>query len=58
MAMINKANVTIEGFRNAVTKGVLTSAVATQYEAECRLLKSYGASLLVVMYARPFYTDG
>src|SRR6478609_8226167 len=52
--MINKANVAIEGFKNAATTGVLTSAVATQYEAECRLLRAMGHHLLVIMYARPF----
>ncbi|QEC58574.1 RagB/SusD family nutrient uptake outer membrane protein [Flavisolibacter ginsenosidimutans] len=55
--MINKANVAIEGFRNAATSGVLTSAVATQYEAECRFLRAMGHHELVVMYARP-YLDG
>ena len=56
-AMINKANVTIEGCRNAVAKGTLTSAIATQYEAECRFLRAMAHHELVVMYARP-YTDG
>jgi hypothetical protein len=52
--MINKANVAIAGFKNAATTGVLTSAVATQYEAECRLLRAMGHHLLVIMYARPY----
>jgi hypothetical protein len=55
--MINKANVAIEGFKNAGAKGTLTSAVATQYEAECRFLRAMAHHELVVMYARP-YLDG
>lgn len=55
--MINKANVAIEGFKTAATKGVLTSAVASQYEAECRFLRAMGHHELVIMYARP-YLDG
>jgi hypothetical protein len=55
--MINKANVAIEGFRNAAKAGVLTSAIAAQYEAECRFLRAMGHHELVVMYARP-YLDG
>jgi hypothetical protein len=55
--MINKANVAIDGFKNAASKGVLSSALATQYEAECRFLRAMGHHELVIMYARP-YLDG
>ena len=56
-AMINKANVAIEGFQKAATNGVLTAAVASQYEAECRFLRAMGHHELVIHYARP-YLDG
>lgn len=55
--MINKANVAIEGFKAAATKGTLPTAIATQYEAECRFLRAFGHHELVIMYARP-YLDG
>ncbi len=56
-SLINKANITIDGVRQAVAKGVLTSAVALQYEAECRFLRAMGHHELVVLFARP-YLDG
>lgn len=55
--MINKANIAIDGFRKAATSGVLTAAVASQYEAECRFLRAMGHHELVILYARP-YLDG
>jgi len=55
--LINKANVAIEGFKAASGKGTLTSAIATQYEAECRFLRAMAHHELVIMYARP-YLDG
>lgn len=55
--LINKANVAIDGFKASATKGVLTSAVALQYEAECRFLRAMAHHELVIMYARP-YLDG
>lgn len=56
-SMINKANIAIDGFRKAAASGVLTTAVAAQYEAECRFLRAMGHHELVIMYARP-YLDG
>jgi hypothetical protein len=55
--LINKANISIDGFRNAGTTGVLSAAVATQYEAECRFLRAMGHHELVIHFARP-YLDG
>jgi hypothetical protein len=56
-ALINKANVAIDGFRKAGGKNVLTSAVALQYEAECRFLRALAHHELLLHYARP-YMDG
>ena len=39
-AVINKANISIAGFRTEGTGGVLTAAVDSQYEAVCRLLRA------------------
>ena len=55
--MINKANVAIEGFKAAAANGTISSAIATQYEAECRFLRAMAHHELVIMYARP-YLDG
>ena len=56
-ALINKANVAIEGFKAAATKGTIATGIATQYEAECRFLRALAHHELVIMYARP-YLDG
>jgi starch-binding outer membrane protein, SusD/RagB family len=56
-SLINKANVAIDGFKGAASSGVLTAAIATQYEAECRFLRAMAHHELVIMYARP-YLDG
>jgi hypothetical protein len=56
-SLINKVNVSIDGFKGAGTKGILTAAVATQYEAECRFLRAMAHHELVVLFARP-YLDG
>lgn len=55
--MINKCNVAIDGFKAAGTAGIITAAVALQYEAECRFLRAMGHHELVVLFARP-YLDG
>ena len=56
-SMINKANIAIEGFKKASAAGVLTAALATQYEAECRFLRALGHHELLIHFARP-YLDG
>jgi SusD family. len=55
--MINKANVCIDGFRGAADKGIITDALASEYEAECRFLRAMGHHEAVIHYARP-YLDG
>ena len=52
--LINDANIGIAGFRQAATNGVLTSAVATQYEAECRFLRAMAHHEALIQWARPF----
>lgn len=56
-ALINKANISIDGFRGAGTAGILTPAVVSQYEAECRFLRALSHHELVIHWARP-YLDG
>src|SRR6266542_1106655 len=56
-ALINKANISIDGFKTAGASGVLASAVATQYEAECRFLRAMAHHEVVIHFARP-YLDG
>ncbi|BAV09245.1 outer membrane protein, nutrient binding [Filimonas lacunae] len=55
--LINKANIGINGFRSAASSGILTSAVASQYEAECRFLRALAHHEALIQYARP-YLDG
>ena len=55
--LINNANIGIDGFRKAGASGILTSAVATQYEAECRFLRAMAHHEALIHWARP-YLDG
>ncbi|MBD0296752.1 MAG: RagB/SusD family nutrient uptake outer membrane protein [Flavisolibacter sp.] len=56
-ALINTANLVIEGVKDAASKNVISQAVATQYEAECRFLRAMAHHELVINFARP-YADG
>lgn len=56
-ALINRANISIDGFRGAGLKGILSTSVAAQYEAECRFLRALSHHELMLMWARP-YRDG
>ncbi len=53
-AMINRANVAIDGIRKAPTEGALTAELKNSYEAELRLLRAMGHFYLLVNFARPF----
>lgn len=55
--LINKANICIAGFKGAATSGVLPSATAIQYEAECRFLRAMAHHEVLIHWARP-YRDG
>ncbi len=56
-ALLNKANVGIDGFRGAGNAGVLDATTAAQYEAECRFLRAMAHHEAMLLYARP-YRDG
>jgi len=56
-ALINKANLTIEGVNGAVANGIITAAVGNVYVAECRLLRAMAHHELLIYFARP-YRDG
>src|SRR6476646_1837494 len=38
--LINKANLSIDGFKLAQSTGIISTAVEAQYEAECRFLRA------------------
>jgi starch-binding outer membrane protein, SusD/RagB family len=54
--LINKANVGIAGFRSAAG-GIIPATTATQYEAECRLLRAMAHHEALLHWAKP-YLDG
>ncbi|UOQ79151.1 RagB/SusD family nutrient uptake outer membrane protein [Hymenobacter sp. 5516J-16] len=56
-AVINQANVTIEGVKSAGTRGVLAADVAAAYEGEARFLRALAYHELLQHFARP-YADG
>jgi hypothetical protein len=56
-ALINTANLTIEGVKDAASKNIVTAAIASQYEAECRFLRALAHHELVINFAKPF-ADG
>ncbi len=56
-ALINTANLTIEGSNTAAANGVIPAATAKQYEAECRFLRAMAHHELLIHFARP-YADG
>ena len=56
-ALINKANVCIDGFQEAGKSGVLTPAIALEYEAECKFLRAMAHHEAVIHFSRP-YLDG
>lgn len=53
-ALINRANVVIEGVKLAASNGTIPSALALQYEGESRFLRALAHHELLVHFARPF----
>lgn len=53
-ATINRANIVIEGLQGAVGTGVLTSAAAAAYEAECKFLRALCYHELLTHFAQPY----
>lgn len=56
-AVINKANVTIDGIRKAQASGVISAPVEASYEGELRFLRALSHMELVINWSKP-YTDG
>jgi len=55
--LINKANLSIDGFKLAQSTGIISTTVEAQYEAECRFLRAMAHHELLIHFARP-YLDG
>lgn len=55
-AVINQANVTIDGIKQAQTANVISAADELVYEAELRFLRALAHHELVIHFSRP-YTD-
>jgi hypothetical protein len=53
-ALINRANVVIEGVKDASASGVVPAQVATRAEAECRFLRALAYHELMVHFALPY----
>ncbi|MFF5381891.1 RagB/SusD family nutrient uptake outer membrane protein [Pedobacter suwonensis] len=53
-ALINRANVVIEGVQGALAKGVISADLAKQYEGEARFLRALAHHELLIHYARPY----
>lgn len=56
-ALINKANVVMEGVADAVANKVITEAAGKIYQGECRFLRAMAMHQLLIDFALP-YADG
>lgn len=56
-ALINQANIIINGVKLASEQGIIAADVATRYEAEARFLRALSHHELLIHFARP-YADG
>ncbi len=56
-ALINKANVVIEGLASAVSKNVISQSTADAYQGELRFLRALAMHQLLIEFAKP-YADG
>jgi len=57
--LINRCNLMIEGVTNAVSKGVVTQAVANNYIAQAKFLRAITHLELLTYFARPYnFTAG
>lgn len=56
-ALINQANILINGVKTAGQSNIITPQVATQYEAEGRFIRALSHHELLIHFARPF-ADG
>ncbi|CAM3494149.1 RagB/SusD family nutrient uptake outer membrane protein [Pontibacter korlensis] len=53
-AVVNKANIVIEGVEKAVADGLITAEVGNAYIAEARFLRALSHHELLVHFARPY----
>ncbi|HEX8330166.1 MAG TPA: RagB/SusD family nutrient uptake outer membrane protein [Hymenobacter sp.] len=53
-SVINQANVTLAGVRQAASNGIITAAVATEYEGELLFLRALAHHQLVLHFSRPY----
>lgn len=53
-ALINQANIVIEGSKGAETEGLLPADVATAYEGEGRFMRAMAYHELLIHFARPY----
>lgn len=53
-ALINKANVVIEGVTGSIAANVLTQAEGNAYIAECRFLRALATHQLLIDFAKPY----
>jgi hypothetical protein len=56
-AVVNKANVTIAGIKQAQASGIITASQEASYEGELRFLRALSYMELVINWSKP-YTDG
>lgn len=56
-ALVNKANLTIEGIQDAASKNIITAQEAAAFEGEMRFLRAMAYHELLLHVARP-YADG
>ena len=57
--LINRCNLMIEGCNDAVSKGVITQAVANDYIGQCKFLRAITHFELLTYFARPYnFTAG
>ena len=52
--LINRCNIIIDGVRKAGASGIITAAVAAQYEGEARFLRAAAYHELMIHFARPY----
>lgn len=51
---INKANIVIEGVQTAAANGIISDALAKEYEGEARFIRALSHHELLVHFARPY----
>lgn len=52
--LLNRCNIVIDGVKTAATANVISATLASQYEAEARLLRAMTYHELLIHFARPY----